>query len=86
MSKYNPKNLLQQEPVAIGGGVTVIVQLLVLLHVVSLSPEQTAGITVVVVTLLTLLTRRKVTPSENVLVTKRGIEAAVDELLKGEPK
>lgn len=86
MSKYNPKNLLQQEPVAIGGGVTVLVQLLVLLHVVSLSPEQIAGITVAVVTLLTLLTRRKVTPSENVLVTKRDIKAAVDELLKGEPK
>jgi uncharacterized membrane protein len=86
MSKYNPKNLLQQEPVAIGGGVTVLVQLLVLLHVVSLSAEQIAGITVAVVTLLTLLTRRKVTPSENVLVTKRDIKAAVDKLLKGEPK
>jgi hypothetical protein len=81
MSKYNPKNLLQQEPVAIGGAVTVLLNLAVLLGAVDLSGEQTAGVTVAVVTVLTLFTRRKVTPTDNVLVTKKDIKAAVDELL-----
>ena len=65
MSKYHPKNLLTQEPVALGGGVTVLFQLAVLLGVITLTAEQTAGITVAVVTVLTLLTRRRVRPTAN---------------------
>lgn len=74
MSKYHPKNLLTQEPVAIGGGVTVLVQLAVLLNVVTLSAQQTAGITLAVVTVLTLLTRRRVTANPNVVVAKSDLD------------
>lgn len=85
MNKYNPKNLLSQEPVAIGGAVTVLLNLVVLLGIVNLSAEQTAGVTVAVVTVLTLFTRRKVTPSDNVLVTTKAIDE-LDSLLSWPPE
>lgn len=56
------KNLLNNEPVAVGSALVAVLNALVLLGVIDLSADQIAGINTAVIAVGGLLVRRKVTP------------------------
>jgi len=62
MSRYNPRNLLEQEPAALAGAVLALLNVLVLLGL-DLSVDQLAGINTALVVVLTMFTRKSVTPT-----------------------
>ena len=66
MSRYSPKNILEQEPAAISGAVIVAVNALALFGVVAVSADQLAGLNAGLAALLALFTRQTVTPTAKV--------------------
>ncbi len=66
MSRYSPKNILEQEPAVISGAVIVAVNALTLFGVVAVSAEQLAGLNAGLAALLALFTRQTVTPTAKV--------------------
>jgi len=66
MSRYSPKNILEQEPAVISGAVIVAVNALALFGVVTVSAEQLAGLNAGLAALLALFTRQTVTPTAKV--------------------
>ncbi|HMV76184.1 MAG TPA: hypothetical protein PKB00_16545 [Microthrixaceae bacterium] len=66
MSRYSPKNILEQEPAVISGAVIVAVNALALFGVVTVSAEQLAGLNAGLAALLALFTRQTVTPNAKV--------------------
>lgn len=66
MSRYSPKNILEQEPAVISGAVIVAVNALALFGVVAVSAEQLAGLNAGLAALLALFTRQTVTPTAKV--------------------
>lgn len=55
-------NIINREPVAISAAVVAVLNALVLLGVVHLTPDQIAGVNAAVVAVLALIVRSKVTP------------------------
>lgn len=66
MSRYSPKNILEQEPAVISGAVIVAVNALALFGVVAVSADQLAGLNAGLAALLALFTRQSVTPTAKV--------------------
>lgn len=66
MSRYSPKNILEQEPAVISGAVIVAVNAVALFGVVAVSAEQLAGLNAGLAALLALFTRQTVTPTAKV--------------------
>jgi uncharacterized membrane protein (Fun14 family) len=66
MSRYSPKNILEQEPAVISGAVIVAVNALALFGVVAVSADQLAGLNAGLAALLALFTRQTVTPTAKV--------------------
>ncbi len=66
MSRYSPKNILEQEPAVISGAVIVAVNALALFGVVAVSAEQLAALDAGLAALLALFTRQTVTPTAKV--------------------
>lgn len=66
MSRYSPKNILEQEPAVISGAVIVAVNALALFGVGAVSAEQLAGLNAGLAALLALFTRQTVTPTAKV--------------------
>lgn len=65
-SKYNPKNILTHEPVAVSSAVIAVVNAAVLFGFGSVSAEQSAGLNIALIAVLGLLVRRAVTANPNV--------------------
>lgn len=64
MSRYSPRNILEQEPAALAGAIIALLNVGVLLFGLSLSVDQLAAINTALVVVLTVFTRRAVTPVE----------------------
>ena len=62
MSRYSPRNILEQEPAALAGAIIAVLNAAVLLGL-SLTVDQLAGVNVALVTVLTTFTRSKVEPT-----------------------
>ena len=74
MSRYSPRNLLDQEPAALAGAVLAILNLAVLLGL-DLTVDQLAGINTGLVAVLSVFTRSRVTPVDGADGAD-GVEAA----------
>lgn len=63
MSRYSPRNILEQEPAVISGAMLAVVNALVLLGALGLSADQLAASNVAMVAVLSLMVRQSVTPN-----------------------
>ena len=64
MSRYSPRNILEQEPAVLSGAILAVLNAAVLLFGLSLTVDQLAAINVAFVAVLTVFTRKNVTPTE----------------------
>ena len=64
MSRYSPRNILEQEPAVLSGAILAVLNAAVLLFGLSLTVDQLAAINVALVAVLTVFTRKNVTPTE----------------------
>ena len=64
MSRYSPRNILEQEPAVLSGAILAVLNVAVLLFGLSLTVDQLAAINVALVAVLTVFTRKNVTPTE----------------------
>jgi len=63
MSRYSPRNILEQEPAVLSGAILAVLNAAVLFGL-SLTVDQLAAINVALVAVLTVFTRKNVTPTE----------------------
>ena len=62
MSRYSPRNILEQEPAVLSGAILAVLNAAVLFGL-SLTVDQLAAINVAFVAVLTVFTRKNVSPT-----------------------